>query len=84
MTVLQIYLYRIEAGLGPNETSIHLATPKTCTRCIDQRWSIKKAVLKSFAKFTGKHLYQSVFFDKIAAWTPAFLLKRECSRSTFM
>ena len=26
----------------------------------------KKAVLKNFAKFTGKHLCQSLFFNKIA------------------
>ena len=26
----------------------------------------KKGVLRNFAKFTGKHLYQSVFFNKVA------------------
>ena len=26
----------------------------------------KEAVLRSFTKFTGKHLYQSLFFDKVA------------------
>ena len=26
----------------------------------------KKYVLRNFAKFTGKHLYQSLFFDKVA------------------
>ena len=25
----------------------------------------KKGVLRNFAKFTGKHLYQSLFFDKV-------------------
>ena len=25
----------------------------------------KKGVLKKFAKFTGKHLYQSIFFNKV-------------------
>ena len=28
-----------------------------------RRCSIKKAVLKNFAKFTGKHLSQSLFFN---------------------
>ena len=28
--------------------------------------SIKKAVLKNFAIFTGKHLCQSLFFNKVA------------------
>ena len=26
----------------------------------------KKSVLRNFAKFTGKHLYQSLFFNKVA------------------
>ena len=26
----------------------------------------KKGVLKNFAKFAGKHLYQSLFFNKVA------------------
>ena len=32
-----------------------------------QRCSVKKGVLKNFAKFTGKHLCQSLFFIKVAA-----------------
>ena len=44
----------------------------------------KKAVLKSFVKFTGTHLYQSPFFDKIAVWIPATLRKRECGTSAFI
>ena len=35
----------------------------------------KKGVLRSFAKFTGKHLCQSFFFNKIAGLNPATLLK---------
>ena len=27
---------------------------------------VKKGVLRNFAKFTGKHLCQSLFFDKVA------------------
>ena len=30
------------------------------------RCSVKKSVLKNFAKFTGKHLHQSLFFNKVA------------------
>ena len=36
----------------------------------------QKGVLKKFAKFTGKLLYQSLFFDKVAGLRPATLLKR--------
>ena len=36
----------------------------------------KKGVLKSFAKFTWKHLWQSPFFNKVAGLSPASLLKK--------
>ena len=36
----------------------------------------KKAVLRSFAKLTGKHLCQSLFFNKVASLRPATLLKK--------
>ena len=32
---------------------------------------IGKSVLKIFAKFTGKQLYQSLFFNKVADLRPA-------------
>ena len=38
--------------------------------------SIVKGVLKNFAKFTGKHLCQSLFFNKNAGLRPAALLKK--------
>ena len=36
----------------------------------------KKDVLKNFAKFTGKHLCQSLFYNKVADMRPATLLKK--------
>ena len=36
----------------------------------------KKGVLRNFAKFTGKHLCQSLFSNKVAGPRPAILLKR--------
>ena len=36
-------------------------------RIIHLRCSITKGVLKTFAKFTGKHLCQSLFFNKVAS-----------------
>ena len=32
------------------------------------RCSVRKGVLGNFAKFTGKHLWQSLFFNKVAGW----------------
>ena len=37
----------------------------------------KKGVLGNFAKFTGKHLCQSLFFNKVAGLRPATLLKKK-------
>ena len=36
----------------------------------------KKGVLRNFAKFTGKHLRQSLFFNKVEGFRPATLLKK--------
>ena len=41
-----------------------------------RRCSVKKGVLRDFAKFTGKHLCQGLFFNKIAGHRPATLLKK--------
>ena len=51
---------------------------------------MKKGALKNFDKFTGKHLCQSQFFNKVAGLRPAILLKSvfscefsEISKNTF-
>ena len=36
----------------------------------------KKGFLRNFTKFTGKHLCQSLFFNKVAGLRPATLLKK--------
>ena len=46
------------------------------TRSSHQRCSMKKGVLKNFTKFTGKHLCQSLIFNKLAVLRPATLLKK--------
>ena len=37
---------------------------------------MKKGVLRNFTKFTGKHLCQSLFFNKVAGLRPTTLLKK--------
>ena len=37
-----------------------------CSRSSHQRSSVKEDVLRNFAKFTGKHLCQRIFFNKVA------------------
>ena len=44
-------------------------------RCSHQRFSMKKGVLRNFAKFTKKHLHCGLFFDKVADLRPATLSK---------
>ena len=41
-----------------------------------QRCSMKKGVLRNVTRFTGKHLCQSLFFNKVADLRPATLLKK--------
>ena len=41
-----------------------------------QRYSVRKGVLRIFAKFTGNHLCQSLFFNKVPGLRPATLLKK--------
>ena len=43
----------------------------------------QKSVLKNFAKFIGKHLYQSFFFNKVAGLRPATLLKKRSWHKCF-
>ena len=46
------------------------------SRSSHQRCSMKKTVLTNFAKFTGKHLRQSLFCNEVARLRPATLLKK--------
>ena len=43
----------------------------------------KTSVLKNFAKFIGKHLCRSLFFNKVADLKPATLLKKETPTQVF-
>ena len=45
-------------------------------RSSHRRCSVKKGVLGNFAKFTKKHLCQSLFFDKVVGLKSAILLKK--------
>ena len=46
-----------------------------CVRSSHQRCSIKKGALKNFAKFTGKHLCQSLFF--LLLWFKKWLINMQ-------
>ena len=44
----------------------------------------KEGVLKNFAKFTEKHLFQSLFFNKATALRHVTLLKRNSGAGIFL
>ena len=52
-------------------------------RSSHRRCSTIKDVLKNFANFTGKHLWQSLFFNKVRGITPATLLKKRLWHKCF-
>ena len=45
-------------------------------RSSHRRYSVREVGLRNFVKFTGKHLCQSLFFNKVAGLRPATLLKK--------
>ena len=52
-------------------------------RSTHQRSSLNKGVLKNFAKFTAKHLCQSLSFNKVLGLRSATLLKKETLAQVF-
>ena len=52
---------------------MHIVTEKDMFRSSHRRCSITKGVLRNFAKFTAKHLCQSLFFNKVAGLRPFFI-----------
>ena len=45
------------------------------SRRSQQRCSVKIGVLRNFAKFTGKHLCQRLFYNKVAGLRPGLFRK---------
>ena len=52
-------------------------------KAVVQKVFCKKGVLRNFAKFTGKHLCYSLFFNKVAGLRVATLLKKETLAQCF-
>ena len=75
-----------ESGFSENDipdlNSLKLLNQKqtskilTVVRSSQQRCSVTKGVHRNFAKFTGKHLCQSLFLNKVSVLSPATLLKK--------
>ena len=52
-------------------------------KAVVQRCSVKSD-LKNFAKFLGKHLCQSLFFNKVTDLRPTTFLKRDPGKDVFL
>ena len=52
-------------------------------RSSHRSYSMKKGVLENLAEFTGKHLCQSLFLNKVSGLRPATLLKERLWNSCF-
>ena len=63
IAINMVNMYPVEAG-----TKVRSSRPEVFC---------KKGVFRNFAKFTGKHLCQSLFFTKVAGLRPVTLLKKE-------
>ena len=59
-----------------SQSGMHVICDPVCSRSSRPKVFYRKDVLRYFAKFTGKHLCQSLFFNKVACLRPGTLLKK--------
>ena len=59
-------------------------TSKKSARSSHRGCSVRKGVLRIFAKFTGKYMRQSLFFNKVAGLRPATLSKKKLWHRFFL
>ena len=52
-------------------------------RSSHQRYSVRKDVFRNFSKFTGKHLCQSLFFNKVVQAQACNFIKKETLAQVF-
>ena len=76
---------KFEAVIILNKSGSDRTKKKINDQCRSSRLDVfwKKGVVRNFVKFTGKHLCQSLFFDKIAGLIPATLLKKRLWQRCF-
>ena len=66
----------------------HISQYSDCSlivsEAVAQRCSVKRGVLRNFTKFTGTHLWQSLFFKKVAGRGLKLYLKRYSVTGNFL
>ena len=63
-----IFLLFLGKSQNKIQTEITLETKRRNYRSSHQSYSARKGVLRNFAKFTGRHLSQSLFLNKVAGF----------------
>ena len=63
--------------LGLNQKNVACLSQIKLCRSSHWRFSVRKGILRNFAKFIGKHLCQSLFFNKVIGLWPATSLKKD-------
>ena len=64
--------------------TVDTLTDTATVRSSHRGCSVRKGVLRNFAKFTGKHLCQSLFLIKMQDWDLQLYLKRDSGLGVFL
>ena len=56
----------------------------TIFRSIHRRYFMKKAIIKHFVIFTGKHLYRALFFNKVAGHQSCNFIKKRLQHRYYL
>ena len=59
-----------------SDLTLHFAVSSRTQEAVVWRCFVEKGVLRNFAKLTGKYLCQNLFFNKVAGFRLATLLKK--------
>ena len=78
-----LFLVKLQIQASSRDFSCDSSRNFQSSRSSHQKCSIKKGVVKTFAKFTGQHLCQSLLFNKVTGLSPATLLKKRLSYRCF-
>ena len=70
--------------IGNLKEMFHVISRPELSPCSLPEVFCKKDFLRNFAKLTGKHLCQGLFYNKVAGLRPPTLLKRDSNTGVFL
>ena len=65
------------------QKDLHICPTKIIFSSSQRRCFVLKGVLRNFEKVTGKHLCQSLFYNKVAGWGLQLYQKRDSATGVF-